>query len=173
MNKQGALTDVIIWMIIAFVTIMFFAVYIYGHNLATERLLDLQDRGIVNITGAARSTFQPVNSALQGLHTLAFVLIIALMLSIFISNFLIKAHPVFFAAHVLMTIIGVVFAVAISNAYENLMINTTIGPTVSDFTAASFIMLNLPLWVTVIGFVGAVFLFIGITRDTGAGGSII
>jgi len=51
--------------------------------------------------------------------------------------------------------------------------NATLGSTLSDFTAASFIMLNLPVWVVIIGLFGAIFLFAGIIRDAQAGGSVV
>ena len=52
------------------------------------------------------------------------------------------------------------------------MTNQVIGSTLSDFKGASWILLNLPLWVTVVGIFGAIFLFSGILRDSGLGGGV-
>ena len=173
MNKKGALTDIIVWIAVGFITILFFAGFIYGHGILTNRLININDTGIVNVSGAAQVTFQPLNAALGGLKTIAFIIIFVMWISIFISNFMVKAHPVFFIVYVLITVLAIVFTVPISNVYENLLTNEVLGSTLSGFTGSSYIMLNLPLWTAVIGLIGAIFLFIGIRRDPGAGGGVI
>ncbi len=173
MNKQGAITDIIVWMAVGFITILFFAGFMFGHGILTERLSNINNTGIINVSGAAEVTFGKVDVALGGLKILAFIIIFTMGLSILISNFLVKAHPVFFVVYVLITVLAIVFSVPISNVYEDMMVNPTLGPTISEFTGGSFIMLNLPVWTTVLGLAGAIFLFIGIRRDTGAGGSVV
>ncbi len=172
-NKKASILDLIVWIIISFIVILFLAVWIFAHGLLTTNLELLGTSNGVNYTDAAVQTFGQVDSALGGLHFVAFAIIFALGLSILISNFFIKANPVFFVVHVLVTILAIVFSVYVSNAYESLMNGALLGSTITEFTAASWIMLNLPLWTTVLGMIGAIVLFAGIPRDTGLGGSVI
>lgn len=174
MNRKASIMDILIWIIVAFVTLTFFAVWIYGHNILTSTLTSIEskDTDLVNISLAATQTFGAINSHLSALHTVALVIIFMLGISMLISNFLVKAHPVFFIAYVFIVIVAIIFAVSISNEYQTLMTHETIGTTLSGFRGGGFIMEYLPTWTTIFGLAGALFLFIGIIRDRGAGESI-
>jgi len=100
-------------------------------------------------------------------------MIFAMGLSILITNFLVKSNPAFFIIYLFVVIVAIIASVYLSNQYETFMTNEIIGTSLSEFTGASFIMLNLPLWTTVIGVFGMIFLFAGILRDRGLGGSVI
>ena len=173
-EKKGSLLDIIIWAISAFVIVLFLATWMYGMNLMTDKLIAIEKvEGTLNYTKAAEDTFGAVNTSLNSLRALSFMMIFALGVSIFISNFLVKAHPVFFVLYVFIIIVAIIFSAYISNQYESLMGNSAIGSTLQSFKGSSFIMLHLPTWTTVIGFVGAIFLFIGILRDRELGGGIM
>ena len=174
-NKRGSALDILILLVMSFIIVMFFGLWIYGFNQVSDNLqnIDTGDDNI-NISDAARLTFGRVDSAqTTGLHVLAFVMIFAMALSILISNFLVKAHPVFFVVYIFVTIVAIIGAAYISNYYEEILVNDVIGATFQEFTASNFIMLYLPLWIAVIGIFGGIFLFAGILRDSGGGGSVV
>lgn len=174
MNKRGALTDIFIWMAVGFVCVVFFGLWIYAHNLLTNSLLELGQRvssSSTNITYATEVTFGAINVGLGELRWLAVILFVGMGISILLSNFLVKAHPAFFIVYLFLSILAVIFAVYISNAYEGLMTNEVFGVTLSSFSGGSWILLHLPIWASVVGIFGAVFLFAGIIRDSGTGGS--
>lgn len=176
MNKKGSILDIFIWIIVSFIIVIFFAVWIYGFNSITNTLVGIKDSGgsmNISVSAAAQDTFGKINPAqTSGLHILAFVMIFMMGLSILITNFVVKSHPVFFIIYIFIIIAAVIVSVYISNEYETLMTDPVLGETISEFTGASFIMLHLPLWSAVIGIFGAIFLFAGILRDAGVGGSI-
>lgn len=162
LNKKGSVLDIIIWIAIAFITIVFLGIWLYGHNLLTTALLNSGSDLVVNATQAI---VVPVNDALgQWLQIIAFVIIFGMAISILISNFLIRAHPVFFVIHLFMTIVGIIVSATISNRYMELLTNPTIGTTLQSFTAVNFIMQWLPYFTAIIGIFGAIFLFMGIIR---------
>lgn len=170
-DKRGGLMDTFVWIIIAFVIIAFFIVFLYGFNIMTNILTTIpSDSPIVNVSQAATDTFGQVNSAApNGLRYLAIAILFAMMLSIFISNYLIKADPIYFVIYVLVTVIAVIFSAYVSNAYESSILNSQIlGQTALSFPEMNFIFLHLPIWATVIGVVGAAFLFFGIFRNEGS-----
>ncbi len=173
-NKKGSLMDILIWIIAAFIIMLFFGVWIYGFDLVTNQLLKIDTPvGNTNVSDIARDSFGVVNSLqTQGLHSIAFVMIFVMGLSIMVTNFLQKSHPVFFILYIIVVIVAIIVSVFISNQYESLTLNSTIGSTLTDFTAANFIMINLPIWTTVFGIAGGIFLFMGIRRDEGLGGGI-
>jgi len=176
-NKRGILADLVLWLAISFIAVIFFAFWIYGFNSITEKLgeidqpiLNNPDNTIANVSG---QVFGQINTAqTDSLHIIAFVLIFFTALSIPVTAFIQKSHPVFFVVFILIIIVSFMMSVYISNEYESLMINEVIGETLSEFTGASFIMLNLPIWTAIVGILGGIFLFSGILRDAGAGGGI-
>lgn len=173
-NKKAAITDILVWLVISFVTVLFFALWIYGFNEITDTLTGIEGSTKVNISDAAKETFGKVNVAqTRGLHILAYVMIFIMGFSILISNFLVKSHPAFFIVYLLVIITAIIASVYLSNQYESLMTDAIVGGTISDFTGASWIMLYLPIWTAVIGIFGGIFLFAGIIRDRGMGGSVV
>jgi hypothetical protein len=170
-NKRGSMLDLLVWVVICFVTIMFLGLWLYGFDKLTDALTSIDSTGSsINISKHAEATFGVINSKMNGLHAIAFIIMFSLALSILIGNFMIKAHPVFFIVYIFIVVIGMIFSVYVSNAYEDLMGHDEIGSTLQGFTGGSFIMLHLPLWVTVIGLVGAILLFAGLSRDSEFGG---
>lgn len=166
MNKKGNLLDVFMWIIISFVILIFFAMWIFGFNIMTDIMTNLDSTAPgLNISQHAQATFGQVNNALEELKWIAFILIIGQALSIFLFNIFTREHPVMFVPYVLVNIIAVIFSVIISNTYENLLTNSAIGETLMGFKAGTFIMLNLPYMATIVGFLGAVFLVIGLARE--------
>ena len=174
MNRKGSVVDILVWVAMSFVIIMFFATWVFAFNLLTVELTSMDTAVLkTNISTIAQDTFGQINPVqTRSLHILAFVMIFMMGITIMLSNFIVRSHPAFIIVFVMVIIAAVMVSVIISNQYEKLLENRVIGTTLQDFSAASFIMINLPIWVTVFGFGGLIFLFMGIMRDAGVGGSI-
>lgn len=173
MNRNGALTDIFLLIVVGFVFTLFSVVIIFGFGLLNTQLQNIQNPPNLNLTGAAADTIGQFSSGLLMLRAISILLIVSMMISILISNYLIKANPIFFAAHIILVIIAIIFSVYISNSYEDLMKNSILGSSFQGFSGANYIFLNLPVWIAVIGIASTIFLFIGVIRDAGTGGSII
>lgn len=172
-NKKGSVVDILMWIVIAFVVVTFFALWVYGFAQIETTLVNIPGTGAINISAATQKTFsiaKPMQE--RGLQVLAYAIIFALALSILLTNFVEKSHPAFFIVYLVVLIGAIIASVYISNQYEELMTNAILGETFQSFVGASFILLYLPVWVVVIGFMGAIFLFAGILRDRGLGGSV-
>ena len=59
-EKKGGIFDLIIWMVIAFVTIAFFGLWVYGFGLVTDALEVVPSTESVNISSAVEQTFTKV-----------------------------------------------------------------------------------------------------------------
>lgn len=173
-NKRGSLIDIIIWMVVCFVTVTFLALWTFGFDKMTTAMGSAKSTGSINISKHVDATMGVVNNAMSGLQIIAFIIMFTLALSILITNFFVKSHPVFFILYVFIIVIAVIFAVNISNVYvDTLLPHPKLGSTFQDFQGASFIMANLPIWTVIIGFLGAIFLFAGIMRDREFGGGSV
>lgn len=174
-NKRGAISDLFLLMIVGLVLTLLSAAFILVFGIVTSNLIAIDTgAGQANVSEAATITFGNINIAIQQLRWWTFALIIAFAISIFISNFLIKINPVFFIFHIIITIIAVVVAITLSNAYEFIYTSQNIfGAELQTFVGTSWMLLNLPIVITVIGVIGGIFQFIGISRDTEQGGGLI
>lgn len=174
-NKRGALIDAILWVIISFIIIVFLALMVFVWGATYNAFSALEDTPGLNITYPVQVTFGVAYPAIaSSLKWWSFMMIFAYAISLFISNFLArKVHPAAgVVAYLFTTAIALVLAVYLSNTYQDLLNNTVIGETLSGFTGSTFIMLYLPIWSTVIGFVGLFFLVVGIIRDAQTGGGL-
>ena len=170
MNKQGGILDVIIWIIISFVTLVFFAMWTYMHGILTATMSQIPSTETINFTEITRVTLGRVDSALGQLETIGFIIIIVLALSILVTAYFSGANPIVFVIHIFTTVLAIVFSVIISNTYEKLLINSVIGENLAKFDAGTFIMLNLPTFAAVLGIMGIVFGIVGILRHQSRGG---
>lgn len=167
MNKKGNSLSIIAWLVGTVVIIFFLAGYLYFHNTLTDTLMNIpQTSNSVNITYAVQNTLVPVNTAMDSLHYISYILIITLGLAILIENFYIRRHPVLFVVHIMIVIVGIIGAIYISNNYESLLgSNNILSPTLQGFTISNYIVLYLPLWVAILGIFGLILLVINAVRD--------
>lgn len=174
MNKRGEIFDIILFIVLAFVTVMVLGMFLYGFNTMSSHLTGITSQlpGNKTIGSVAQDTIGNVNNGLDTLKIVAFAIIFGMILTIILGNFLIDVHPAFFVAYLMIAVGAVIVSVPVANTYEELTTSATFGATLSGFTATNYIILNLPVWVTIIGFIGAIFMFIGIVRDREAGGIV-
>ncbi len=164
-NKRGGFTDLFIFMILAFVIVMISVIMIYIGNVTEEQLqltvgkMDLHDSTGQNASQVITSTFGAVNQSYAALYWISIFLIVGMIIGIFIGSYLVTTKPIFFIPYIFVTIIAIIVAVPISNAYETLANTPDLASTFAGFTGANWIMLNLPIWITIIGFAGAIIMF--------------
>jgi len=165
-NKKGSIFDGIIWIIIAFVTLLVFGGLYYMHDSVYTGLKSVGSVGDVNVTNITMIVFEPATrDMIGGLNILAFIILAGGAFSILVHNFLVRMHPAWMIVYILMTILAVIVSAFISNSYMELLNNASLGSTLSQFTMGNFIMQWLPYWSAIIGILGTIFLFIGTLRD--------
>ena len=163
MNKNGGFTDLFMFMIFSFVIILVCGIFIYLGGDVTEKVHDTMDDmtfGDANTSQVIDDTFGAVNRSYQALYWIAVFLMVGMVISIFIGSYLVTTRPVFFIPYAFITIIAIIVSVGISNAYEQVIASPTLASTFAGFVGANFIMLALPVWIAVIGIVGAIIMFV-------------
>jgi len=165
MNKKGAFTDLFLFMIFAVAILFICGIFIFIGGRATTEIHDKLDgkdnmAGGQNITNIIDNTFGHVNQAYQSLYWISVMLIVGMVISIFIGSYLVTTKPIFFIPYAFIVIIAVIVSTGISNAYEQVIANPTMADTFAGFVGANFIMLQLPIWIAVIGIVGGIIMFV-------------
>jgi len=163
-NKRGGFTDLFIFMIFAFIVILISVLWIYMGGEVEDQLqstlgkMDLGD-GIHNASQVIDNTIGATNTTFQALRWISIFLIAGMILSIFIGSYLVRTKPIFFIPYLFIVIIAIVVAVGIANAYEVLMSDVTLSSTFAQFTGSNWIMLNLPVWIAIVGITGGIIMF--------------
>ena len=162
-KKRGAFTDLFLFMIFAFAILLISGIFIYiGATVNTElhEKMDTMEFGDANTSQVIDQTMGKVNQSYNSLYWISIFLMVGMVISIFIGSYLVTTRPVFFIPYAFITIIAIIISVGISNAYEQVIADPTLASTFAGFVGANFIMLALPIWVTVIGIVGAIIMFV-------------
>ncbi len=165
MNKRGGFSDLFIFMIFAFVIVLISVIWVYMGGEIQDQLhasmdgMDLHDTLGNNASQVIDNTIGSTNTSFQALHWITIFLIAGMILSIFIGSYLVTTKPIFFIPYIFIVIIAIVVSVPMSNAYETIMNNEVLAGTFAEFTGANWIMLNLPVWITIIGFVGGIIMY--------------
>jgi len=162
-NKKAGFTDLFIFMIIAIALLFICGVMIFiGGKAQTE----IQDKlggkmiGTANTTEVIEATIGAVNQSYQALYWISIFLIVGMIISIFIGSYLVTTKPIFFIPYIFIVIIAIIVAVGLSNAYEQVIENPLLASTFAGFIGANYIMLQLPIWIAVIGIVGGIIMFV-------------
>jgi len=162
LNKKGGYTDLFIFMIFTFVIVAVSGIFIYLSDITETRLhetMDSMSTAEVNHTAIIDDTYGDVPTSFQTLYWISIMIIIGMIISIFVGSYLVTTKPVFFFPYILVMIIAIIVSVGISNAYEEIATNPTLSATFVQFTGANFVLSHLPLWVAIIGIIGAIIMF--------------
>ena len=93
------------------------------------------------------------------------VYILALGVCIIITGFLERKHPFMFLIYIFIVLFAVIFAPQVSNAYESLLDSGIFEGELNNFTASTFLILNLPTITMIVGILGGIGLFINLIRS--------
>ncbi len=178
-NKKAQLGSfsIFTWMITAFLAVVLFAglIWVMGqlNDVFTEVGLQNEKNagqpGYTNMSLASEQIWGSANESIQALKLVAITYILSLGVSIIIVGFFERKHPFLFFVYMLIVLLGIIFAPTISNAYEELLVSGIFDGGLTEFTASNFILLNLPVLVLIIGFGGAIGLFVNLVRSGGEG----
>ena len=175
-NKKGDLTQLFMFMIISFIlaiacVIMFFIATTTYDSLidnapAIQKVLGAGE----NATDIINSTFGEVPNSYQALKWITTMLIMGMALSILITSFLVRVNPVWFVAYIFLWIIAIIVSVPMSNTYETIYSTPTLASSFSGFWGQTFIFLNLPIWIAVIGAIAGIVMFVNMIKQSQYGG---
>lgn len=165
MDKKAQLGYLFTFMVAGIVIAGIFAGWMYFFNNITQVLLSVPSTDFVNMSYAAQSVLVPVNNAMNGLNAISVAIMMGLIIGIFIEAYYIRKAPILFGVHFLIWIMAVFASRYVANQYEILMGNDLLGTYITSNSGLSFLTLNLPYIITVIGAFGLIIMFIRINKD--------
>lgn len=163
MNKKGSFVGLFLFMIVALILVLTSGIFIYVGTTTSEALheqLDPMSTEAVNYSAIISQTIDQVPASYQVLKWGSIVLIVAMILSIFISSYLVTTKPVFFVPYMIFVFIAIILAVVMSNAYEIILTSDNdLAVTLQSFVGANFMLLYLPIVVGAVGVIGGIIMF--------------
>lgn len=164
MSKKGSFISLFIMMIVVLVVVIFSVVMIYASDLTLSKLHETMDGltifGNKNASEVINETFGKVPIALGNLPWITVMLIFSMALSIFYGSYKVRTKPIYFVPYFIITGIAIIIAAGVSNAYEDIIANAILSATFAQFTGANHFLLFLPVYISIIGMVGGIIMFI-------------
>jgi len=151
-----AARDVIMIAILLFGFGMAFFVTHLVFNTMTNAMLNITE---INASNATVSVFEGVKNTTERLDYVVFGVFIALILGLIITGWFIGGHPIFMFIYFVFIVMGVIISSIMSNVWETISQSSVFGLTITSFPITNNILLNLPIYIAIIGFIGIVIMF--------------
>lgn len=171
MNKKASiLTDLPLLLILIFAFAIISGLFYYAIVTINSRMTGMTStiQGFLgtgeNATTVLQYSFGAVQSSFETLKWVSVLIIMALFLSILIHSFLVNSYPFFWVSYLFVWIMCIILSVPISNAYEEIYLNTELAEAFSGFMGQNYILLHLPTWMIIIGFLAGIILYVNFIR---------
>lgn len=129
------------------------------HNVMTTTVNTMSNSTGFNSSSMAVDALQDIHNVTNKLDYVVFVIFIGLCLALIISGFLVGGLPVFMFIYFLVLVIGVVLGAILANVWESITTNATLTATLTSFPISNHLLLHLPIYLAVVGFIGIVAMF--------------
>jgi len=133
----------------------FFILYFISSTVTTQII----SNPIINQSEAAVEVFQAQSKVTGKLDYIIFGLFIGLVLGLIISGWFVGGNPIFMAIYFLIIMVSIAAGAVMSNVWETTTQASIFGSTVSAFPITNNLMMYLPTYMAVIGFLGMIVMF--------------
>ena len=162
-NKKGSFLGLFLLIILSVMILFIAGIFMYVGDLTEDKLhetMDDMEFGEANTSEVITDTFGKVNQAYSNLTWITVMLIFGMVLSIFIGSYKVRTEPVYFIPYIIVSIIAIIVSVGVANAYEEVIAEPTLSSTFATLTGGNYFLLNLPLFITVIAFIGGIIMYV-------------
>lgn len=147
---------------ILFIGVMIFAVaiaFFVIHFSMTTVVDEMLSNEATNSSASAVTSFNAVKDVTNKLDYVIFSLFIGLTLALIITGWFISGIPIFMGVYFIVVLIGVVLSTIMANVWEDTTQMTIFGSTITHFPITNNLLLNLPIYLSIIGVIGLVVMF--------------
>jgi len=133
----------------------FFVINFAGNTIVTK----VSSISAINQSNHSIQAFQGITKTVNRLDYVLFGIFIGMVLAVIITGWFIGGNPIFMIIYFLVLGIGIAFSTILSNVWETFSTVSAFGTTVNNFPITNNILLNLPIYLAVVGFIGVVVMF--------------
>lgn len=152
--------------IVFFFAIGFFVMYSMFGQVTTK----MMGIAAINESAAAMEALQGSQAVSDRMDYVVFGVFIALVLGIIISGWFVGGNPLFMGIYFLISVISTIVATVLANVWETTSQASIFGTTIQHFPITNNLMLNLPVYIAIVGFIGVVVMFAKPYLFSGGGG---
>jgi len=113
----------------------------------------------INQTEGAVQSLQGSQLVLAKLDYITLAVMFGLVLAIMITGWFIGTNPIFMVIYFVATSLITFLSIFFANIWETITQNASFGTTITSFPITNHILLNLPIYVAIVGFIGLVVMF--------------
>ena len=156
MNKKGELSDMLIFLVTIFILAigLFLIMYIIPHISSGLRIAGL------NNSAEGTDAINSLDSI--GTKTINYgflMLFVGLSISMMITSFLVRTHPIFLFLYIIFLVITVILAFYLGNAYQQMIANPSFAGMVDTATFPNWIMKNIAEITVAVGALSMIIVF--------------
>lgn len=169
-NIGGIMLGLFLFIALSFIFAVISGVFYFMGSEVNDRLQekapDIQDSFSdgVNVSQIMHDTIGEMEGALSLMQWLTMLIIIGMVFAIIFSAYATREHPAWFFFYVLMLVVAVLVSIEISNLYEEIRTDPHLVESFSGFWGQNWIFANFPLWVSVVGVIAGIIIFINMIR---------
>ncbi|RLA46955.1 MAG: hypothetical protein DRR04_05350 [Gammaproteobacteria bacterium] len=150
-----AASDVVLIGVLVFAA----AIGLFAIFAAVDPVITSMEHSKINESSTAVDVLQGTRVMLGKLDYLVMGVFIALILGLIITSWFIGGNPLFMFVYFIVIVLAVIVAAILSNVWETVSGASVFGTTLGSFPLSNHIMLLLPYYIGVIGFIGIVIMF--------------
>lgn len=155
-SKKGDLPDMLIFVI----TILIFAIGLLVFAFIIPEIADGMNIAQMNDTSQARAAIAELTElGTNGMQKGFFFLFVGLMMSLMITSFLVRTHPIFLFMYILFLGITIFIATFLGNAFEQLATSPALAATAATQGYITIVMQNLTIISLVAGALSMIIIF--------------
>jgi len=120
---------------------------------------DMVGMSQINSSNATVTALESVKDTAARMDYVVFGLFIGLVLGLIVTSWFIGGNPMFMFIYFIVWVIAVVITTVLANTWETVTDMVIFGTTITDFPLTNNLMLYLPIYIAVVGFIGFVIMF--------------
>lgn len=136
-QKRGEVTDVMIWMVTIFILAVGLFIIMYVTPSITQ---GLRTAGLNNSAAGANAIDDVESISISTINNGFMILFIGLVISVMLTSFLVRTHPIFLFLYIFFLAITILLAIYLGNVYYELQTNPTFSTTASQSTFINIVM---------------------------------
>lgn len=144
------------------ITVLLFAVvtgFFVINFIMTTTVNQMTAIPAINESDSAVTSLQGITTLMGRLDYIVLGLLIGFTLAVIVSSWFIPSNPLFVFFYFIVMIIIVSVSAILSNVWESISQSGQFGTTITSFPISNHLMLNLPVYVGIIAFIGIVTMF--------------
>lgn len=167
MNKKGELSDMLIFLI----TIFALAIGLFILMFVTPKISDgLRVAGLNNSQEGNAAVEQLDNIGSNVINNGFLMLFVGLIISVFITSFLVRTHPIFLFLYIFLLGITVVLAFYLGNTYETFKNNEIFADMVENASFINIVMKYIAEITVAVGALSMIIVFSKFSSNNTSGG---